>query len=220
MLKRRTAVLALTAAAVVGVPAIATTADAAPAPARRVATFPAPFPTPFPVQFNQLKLVLTGGATTLALDPATAGVLTQNGVAVAPVGEAVADSSGISFPIEGGVLDPFLRSGGKINHDGGLTFTAGGKSLTIRDFVINTGTRQLTAFADEANARIPVLDLNVAAVRLAVKRDTVTLSGVKATLTGTAATALNGFFGTSLFTKGLSIGTVTVNAESTAVRTI
>ena len=51
--------------------------------------------------------------------------------------------------------------GGTITHSGGLTFAAGGKSLTIRDFEVSTTKKTLTAWVDEVGARIPVLNLKL-----------------------------------------------------------
>lgn len=210
MLNRRIAAVALTAAAVVAVPSVATAASAAPAAASHSASTQA--------RHGQLRLVLTGGVTMLKLDPATAGVLTQNGIAVAPVSSAKVGESGIAFPIQGGIIDP-ATLGGSFTHAGGLKFTAGGKSLTIRDFTVNTVNGTLTAWVDEVGARIPVLDLNLSKVSVALGRTSVNLRGVTATLNGTAASALNDYFGTTLFAKGLSIGSVRVSAKFTPLRT-
>src|SRR6476646_6915987 len=82
-------------------------------------------------------VVLKGGSTTLALNPATAQVLSDNSIAVAPASEARVTSAGIAFPIQGGLLNARTLAG-RVTHSGGLTFTAGGKDLTVRDFTINT----------------------------------------------------------------------------------
>ncbi len=77
---------------------------------------------------------LQTAATRVTLDAGTAGVLTQLGVSVAPEGDAKAGST-IQFPV--------TNAGGKISltapitHSGGLTFTAGGKTLTVGDFTID-----------------------------------------------------------------------------------
>ena len=51
--------------------------------------------------------------------------------------EAKAGKAGISFPIQGGLINAKTLAG-NITHSGGLTFAAGGKSLTIRDFEVST----------------------------------------------------------------------------------
>lgn len=155
---------------------------------------------------------LKGGATTLTLDKGTAAALTSNGISVAPAGEAKAKGSGIAFPIQGGLLNAKTLAG-TITHSGGLTFTAGGKSLTIRDFAINTKKASLTAFVDEVGTKVQVLDLNLKNIKVKATKHKVTVSKVKATLNAGAAAALNGYFGTTLFKGGLTVGTAVVAAK-------
>lgn len=162
-------------------------------------------------------VVLKGGATSLRLDPGTAKVLTDNGISVAPASEARVKSTGIAFPIQGGLLNAKTLAG-KITHSGGLTFSAGGKDLTIRDFTINTAKKTLSAYVDEAGARIPVLDLNLAKAKVNATKKHLTVSNVKAKLTSGAAAALNSYYSTSLFQGGLKIGTATVSASSKILR--
>lgn len=160
-------------------------------------------------------VVITGGQTMLALDPATAQVLTDNKVSIALAGQARSRPSGLTFPISGGLVTPALV--GTIKHTGGLTFSAGGKSLTVEDFIINTKTGRLTAYVDQAGARIPLLDLSLAKAGVTTKGSVVFVTNVKATLDPAAATALDAYFGTKLFAGGLSIGTARVQASVLAV---
>lgn len=164
----------------------------------------------------KVRIVLRSGATVLTLNPGTAKALTGAGVAVAPASEARVVKTGISFPITGGFLTPKLV--GTIKHSGGLTFTAGGKSLTVRDFVINTGAGKLTAYVDEAHARIPLLDLSLAKATVKAHGSSVVVGNVSATLDAVAAKALDAYYGTTLFKSGLPIGTAKVTAQVTAVR--
>jgi hypothetical protein len=147
-------------------------------------------------------LALTGGRTRLTLNPGTASALTTAGVTVAPASEAKAGSAGIAFPIQGGLINARTLAG-KITHSGGLTFTAGGKSLTIRDFTVSTTKKTLTAWVDELGALVSVLDAT---------SKHVTITGIKVTLQQGVADALNGYFSTTLFSGGLPIGTVQVSA--------
>lgn len=162
-------------------------------------------------------VVLKGGATTLSIDAGTAKVLTDNGISVAPASEARVKSTGIAFPIQGGLLNAKTLAG-KVTHSGGLTFSAGGKDLTIRDFTINTAKKTLSAYVDQAGARIPVLDLNLAKAKVKVTAKHLTVSNVRAKLTSGAAAALNSYYGTSLFQGGLKIGTATISASSKILR--
>ncbi len=157
-------------------------------------------------------LVLTGGRTTLALDKKTAGALSSNGVTVTPASEAKAGKAGISFPIQGGLINAKTLAG-NITHSGGLTFAAGGKSLTIRDFEVSTTKKALTAWVDEAGARIPVLNLKLGKAKVKATAKHLMVTGIRATLQKGAAQALNGYFSTNLFTGGLAVGKVQVSAS-------
>lgn len=165
-----------------------------------------------PAAHAQPRLVASGGVTMLALAPGTAKALTTNKITVSPASEARVVESGIAFPIQGGVLNP-ANLGGGLTHDGGLTFAAGGKTLTIRDFTVSTTTGRLSAYVDQVGARINVLDLSLAKAKVSATSTKLGVSGVVATLDATAAKALDGYFGTTLFTAGLPIGTVRVSAR-------
>lgn len=157
-------------------------------------------------------LTLTGGATTLTLDPATAEVLTANGVAVAPVHPAEGTDAGPAFPITGGEVDAATLAG-TIDHAGGLAFTAGGRTLTVTDFRIDTTREVLTAKLFGVGPRVPLLRLDLSAVEVEAGDGTVVVSNVGASLTRAGAVALNLYFGVDLFSQGLAIGTATVDAE-------
>jgi hypothetical protein len=196
--------LALLAASVLSLSLATGAPEAALASSHPAAHHRAPAPT---------YVVLTGGATTLALDPGTAQVLTDNNIAVAPVGAARVTSGGIAFPVQGGLLNARTLAG-KVTHSGGLTFSAGGKDLTIRDFTVNTRTKTLSAWVDQVGTRITVLDLKLGKIKVTVTKRHVTIANVKAVLDQGAADALNAYYGVSLFSGGLKIGTATISASS------
>ena len=62
---------------------------------------------------------LTGGATTVTLDPGAANALQSLGIAAAPIG-----SDSLAFPITGGKLDAKTFAG-TITHSGGIALTKG-----------------------------------------------------------------------------------------------
>jgi hypothetical protein len=127
------------------------------------------------------------------------------------------NKNGIAFPIQGGLLNAKTLAG-KITHSGGLTFSAGGQDLTIRDFTINTAKKTLTAFVDEAGVRLTVLDLKLGKATVKVTRTRTVVSNVKAVLDPAAADALNAYYSTTLFQGGLKIGTATVKGSSKLVK--
>jgi hypothetical protein len=168
-------------------------------------------------------LSLSGATTKVDIDASTAQVLQQHGVTVAPVAPATAAMANgtveVSFPITAGYAAiypqndlPFVR--GTFSHSGGLTFSAGGKSLTATDFVVNPGTSILTATV--GGKSVPLLDLDGSKVQITSDSTGVHLDGTVAKLTTTAADALNSTFGVSLFTKGIPVGVVHITATGMA----
>jgi hypothetical protein len=167
---------------------------------------------------------LSGKSTSVVVDPATAAVLQKNGVSVSPVGPATASTVGgmltVSFPITNGYVAvyptsslPFIR--GLISHSGGLTFAAGGKSLTVTDFMINPGTSELYATVGGSGAVVPLLDLH--GNNLMITTDAsgaIHIDNVTATLSATAAGALNSTFGVTLFKAGIPLGVASVVATA------
>lgn len=164
------------------------------------------------------RVVPVSGTTMLKLYPATAAALTSHHISVAPASETKVGASGLEFPIVGGWVNPMTLSG-SISHDGGLTFKAGGKALTIRDFTLNTGSHRLTAWVDQVGARIPVLDVGLTKAKVSASKIKLNVSNVTVTLDSVAAKALNAYFGTKLFSTGLPIGTVRLSADIHIVRT-
>jgi hypothetical protein len=163
---------------------------------------------------------LTGEATSVDLDPATAKVLTDNGVTVTAVAPATVSTAGgattVSFPITAGYValyptdqQPFVR--GAFSHSGGLTFSAGGKSLTVTDFVVNPGSSELYATVDGSGDVVQLLDLDGTNVKVTTGSNGLPrLDGTVAKLSTTAAEALNTTFGVSLFKAGIPLGVVHV----------
>jgi|tagenome__1003787_1003787.scaffolds.fasta_scaffold20687478_2 hypothetical protein len=151
------------------------------------------------------------GATTLALSDGAAAALQSLNISAAPLKPARAGAKGIAFPITAGRLDAKTYAG-KIKHSGGLSLTRGATRVDLRNFTINVdGAPDLTARVGDA--RVSVLDLDLTDAKIAASGRKVTIAGVKATLTGDAADALNAAFGTTAFQKGLELGTATVSGR-------
>jgi len=154
---------------------------------------------------------LTGGATTLALDPGATSALTSLGVSVAPLRPAKAGDAGIAFPITSGKLNASTLAG-SIPHKGGLRLSKGGTVVDLRRFTIRIdGSPDLTARV--GNSRVSILDLDLSEAGVSTTKRRVTVSGVQAMLTKAAADELNAAFGTTAFTEGLKIGEATVSAR-------
>lgn len=151
------------------------------------------------------------GATTLKLDPGTAAALTGLGVSVAPISPASGVDGGVKFPITGGKANAKTLAG-KINHSGGLKLSAGMTEVDLTNFTIVIGKKP-NLVATVGTARVSILTLDLSKLKKKSKGRNLKLSGVKAELTQDAADALNGAFGVTAFTKGLVLGTATVEAR-------
>ena len=157
---------------------------------------------------------LSGGKTWLKIDKGTASALSDAGVKVEAVGAAqgpTAKRPYFSFPIVGGRVDKDPL-GGKIEHSGGLSFSADSEKVVVKRFVIELDRGVLTAKVAGTGQRIALLRLG-APEGVKVGSGRIVLRGVDAKLTSQAAKALNEAFDTDLFAGGLLIGEATVIAK-------
>lgn len=167
---------------------------------------------------------LNGVRTTLTTDPATTGVLVSNGILPLPVGPATVaprfSPDGLSlrygFPITGGRVDAATLAG-FIDHSGGLRFVniANGRTLTLTGFRIRISDNPgLTAQVNhDPSMRVRILNLDLSNAKVVKHSPRVWVGNVKATLTKTAASALNDALGVSFFSKGITLGTARVQAH-------
>jgi hypothetical protein len=157
---------------------------------------------------------LSGGKTLLKIDKDTAAALSDAGVEVEATGAAVGPTAKhpyFAFPIVGGKVDK-NPLGGRIVHSGGLSFSAGSKSVVVKRFVIELNRAVLTAKVAGTDQRISLLRLGTPdGVKVGDGR--IVLKGVNARLTNQAAEALNEALDTDLFAGGLLIGEATVIAK-------
>jgi hypothetical protein len=167
---------------------------------------------------------LNGVRTTLTTDPATTGALVQHGILPLPVGPAtVAPRFGhdglalrYGFPITGGRVDASTLAG-FISHSGGLRFVnlGNGHTLTLTKFRIRISAHPgLTAEVNrDPSVRVRILNLDLRNAKVVKHPPRVWVGNVKASLTKTAASALNDALGVSFFSKGIAFGTAQVRAH-------
>ena len=127
-----------------------------------------------------------------------------------PVGRARAGTGGVRFPITGGRIDA-RTAAGTIRHAGGLRFSAGGRSLTLRAPRVAVG-RKIMLSARVGGGRVHLLELTGA--RVSRSGFNTNVSGLRARLTQKAASALNATFGVKAFKKGLRLGTASVRSRT------
>jgi hypothetical protein len=159
---------------------------------------------------------LTAGDTSLTTAPGIAAALLGHGIvplATLPATEGASTKGGVAvkfaFPVTGGTVN-LKKLTGTIDHSGGILFIdpATGKEIAVSDFVINLKEGELTAIVNgNAKERVPLLALSLAHAKIAAGTHAVRISGIVASLTKTAASALDATFGTTLFTSGLELGT-------------
>lgn len=157
------------------------------------------------------QLGLNGKHSVLTFDKGAVAVLQEKNVKVAPIGPAAPRGGGIQFPITGGVVNSETLAG-SIAHSGGLKLSVGGETLEVSNFVANTKAGVLTATAGAAE--IPLLALDFTGLKKSTKGGAIVASGIKATLTDYAASAMNGILGVTFFEEGLALGEITVTATA------
>ena len=121
-------------------------------------------------------------------------------------------SSSLAFPITGGTVNAKTFAG-SITHSGGIALSRGATRVELTDFTIGIDdTPDLTALV--GGQRVPILTVDLSALKASVKGRKITLSGAALKLTAAAAGALNQAFATTAFTEGLLLGTATVQATA------
>ncbi|MCB0878769.1 MAG: HtaA domain-containing protein, partial [Thermoleophilia bacterium] len=156
--------------------------------------------------------VFTGGDTQLAVSDAALGALTTLGITPGAAADATLEGATYAFPITGGSVR-LSNLAGSITHSGGITLTKAATTVTLSDFTIDTRRAQLWGKVNGSDA-VALLDLDLSSPTVSTGKQSVTVAGVPGTLTEGAASALNGAFGTTAFTKGLLLGTATVGGTT------
>jgi hypothetical protein len=157
--------------------------------------------------YASARATVVGKSTDVVVNPAVSAALTQAGVTVTVVAPATANTT-LVFPVSGGQI-VVATLAGTVDHTGGLTFSHRGQSVTLTNFVINTGTKQLTATV--VRQSMAIFDLNLASPRRASGAPgTIVAGNIKLTVTPQAATALNSVLGVSTFKAGMNFGLATL----------
>ncbi len=170
---------------------------------------------------------LTGVQTSVTLDASLLPTLTSLKVTPAPTGKGTLTKPGgaatLNFPISGGnvtiynkgAVTPYVQ--GIVHHVGsGVSFTAGGKTLTVENFDVDPGKSLLTAQVKEMNdASIPLFTLDGSNLQVTPPgADGIAkLDGTKVELTAEAADAINKYFGVTAFKKGILFGIAHIQAK-------
>jgi len=200
-----------------------TGADAAStaAPTTAAATPAAPSAAPSPKVLAMLDKI-SGGSTTVTLDPTFVKGLTALKLTPGVVGQTKLTKAGaLVFPITGGSAtlyeqgttgtDPFIV--GVVEHDGqGITLTGGGKTVTLKNFDVDAGKSEIRtdisvgkkAFGSDVPTFIA--DGSTLKYPPTMEGKNAILEGTEVKLTAGAAEALNTVFGTDALKEGFPVG--------------
>jgi hypothetical protein len=141
------------------------------------------------------------GTTAVTTAPGIATAMLSKGVVPLPLpktGFSLNFAGGLtvtySFPITGG--NPSLSPvGGDIFHAGGIYFVSLRNRLAISDFDIDLAAGKVFATkVNFARQRVPILDLNLAGLKISTKGGATVLSGIRLYLDPVAANVLNSTF--------------------------
>ena len=152
------------------------------------------------------QATVVGKSTDVVVNPAVSAALKHAGIIVTAVSPATAKMT-LLFPVSGGQI-VVATLAGIVDHTGGLTFSHGGKHITLTNFVINTTTKQLTATV--GGQSMPIFDLNLAPHKRASGRHGTVVASIKLTVALQAAAALNSGLGVSTFKAGMNFGIATL----------
>jgi hypothetical protein len=160
--------------------------------------------TPATTRYAPAQATVTGKSTDVVVNPAVSAALKQAGIAVTAIAPATGRTT-LLFPVTGGQI-VVATFAGTVDHTGGLTFRHSGKNVTLTNFVINTGTKQLTATV--GGRSLPIFDLNLASPTR--PHGTLVAREIKLTVTPRAAAALNSGLGVTTFKARMHFGIATL----------
>lgn len=163
---------------------------------------------------SDTSAAVASGQTMLKLDAGTAKVLKQNKISLGLISPAKSGKSGLTFPVarSGSSLDPRTYAG-TLNHTGGITFKAGGKTLRLSNFRVKVGSSSSLNARINNGSRATIISLNTSKAKITRSGINTGASGIVASLNRTGANALNAYFNVKLFKSGLKLGTVRSEAK-------
>jgi hypothetical protein len=163
----------------------------------------------------QTKEIRTG-VTKVDLAEGFLSALSSLHVTPAPLGASELRDTTIDFPILAGQFDTSDNKA-EIIHSGGLSLTAGGTVVALRDFIIDTtGPKPiitgLVVLDGKVVGRLTLFDLSLKGAALDNDRCILIIKNVDVTLDSGAAATLNSVFKISALAGGINIGTAEVFA--------
>jgi hypothetical protein len=152
-------------------------------------------------------VTLTGRTTTVTVSPSTLATLAAQGITIKAVPPARVGKV-LVLPVTGGHVALATLSG-TINQGGGIKLEHAGRSVTLRNFVVNTAAKTITASV--GGLRVPVFDLDLASLhRASGTGGTVIIGNVRLLVSPQTATSLNMLLGVPGLKAGGEFGVATI----------
>ena len=143
------------------------------------------------------------GRTSVKLSSTFTSALSSLNVSVGRVFPTEIENGSAVFPVTGGAID-LQTAAGNILHSGGLTLKAGGTTVALQSYIIDTTSKPVITGLVVVNGKLigryPLFDITLPAgfsLPLHLNENRLVLKGVGLTLDPWAAGALNGVFGLS-----------------------
>jgi len=158
---------------------------------------------------RQAARPLTGGITRLTVDADARRALGAVGIELEAIGGARLENGRYAFPISGGTLQA-APPRGRIEHEGGLRFSAAGQSVDATDFVIRPEDGVLTA--NVAGRRVPLLRLDLGVPKTSPSGEGVVIEARASNLGQDVVARINERLGIDVLEGGLDLGQLSVGA--------
>jgi hypothetical protein len=170
-----------------------------------------------------------GGTSAVALDQGFVAALGTLGLTPGTVGSATLANGSVSFPITGGSVTLYDKSGGYrpfvqgvLLHQGsGLSLTAGSTSVQLTNFTIDPGKParlfgDVTVNGQLAAPSAPLFDLDGSTLKpVTMDSDgSAVLTGTRVLVSPEAAALLNKTFNTTAVKGGLLVGVATLTVKT------
>lgn len=158
-----------------------------------------------PALAKQVRHKVTGQQTTITPSAGAVKFLTSHHVTVSALGAATLTNGSLTLPIVGGVVKTPSMDG-TIVHSGGVKFTVGKRSVSLRAFVLRR-IGHVTFVTARANGHLMIV-ARVTGGKVSVTGTTATATG-ELKLSGEAARRINRAVGKHIVSAGADLGSAT-----------
>jgi hypothetical protein len=152
-------------------------------------------------------VAVTGKTTVVTVSPSTLAALAAQSISIKAVAPASVGRV-LTLPITGGHV-AVSTLGGTIDQGGGITLAHAGRSVTLRNFVVDTASRTITASV--AGLSVPVFDLDLTSLRRSSGvGGTLVAADIRLLVSPQTAASLNMLLGVPGLKAGQEFGVATI----------